>query len=155
MLNYSIKKEVDGMRYNLIEGSPSDLNLSISALTQPSGTIRWFLDFYKLSDYIIDVGLFIEFQNPGLIVSQVIMDFPVILTDLLPTITPSIVQNTIISPIKPCAFFANETDPIVGWSWIRFHNGMLQFKMVPPTNITLFKVQSEFRYQKYINIINV
>lgn len=158
-LVFDIFTDISGTSMRLQSGAPADINMTINATSQPSGEIRWFLDFFKLSTWIVDVGFYLEWETPATDITSIVFDLPLncnITPLIVPSATPPIAEDTVISPIKSCAFFEDQENPKNGKAWMRLKSSIPQFILVPEnTTNSVIKVQSEFRYQTLVNIITV
>lgn len=149
-----------------VSGTPD--NLIIVGDTAPDNLYDFMLVFYKISSFIVDVGLYIKWDTPGVSCTELYFDFPIDggLTDILPKIDVRNVgvipitslpntYNIPVSPVREASFFENIRDPLKGISWLRYEDGVLQFYMKSDSPTNLLKVTSEFRYQLKVKPIFV
>lgn len=138
-------------------------NLVVSGATAPNNLKSYFVHFFKHGEFIVDVGIYIEWDTPGMLCNHVSFSFPFSqeTMELIPMVKDGGGFEDLIvpvSPIKRASFFTDSNTWVEGETWLQINltggpPGVLTFELHSPVALSLMKVTGESRYQRELRRI--
>lgn len=139
-------------------------NLIVSGTTPPTNLKSYFVHFFKHGQFIVDVGMYIEWATSGVDCNRVSFTFPITpaTMELLPQVKDNLgFDDPVIpiSPVKRASFFTSSNTWVEGETWLQLDltggaPGVLSFEFTCPSPVNLMKITGENRYQLELRRIN-
>lgn len=169
-LSFSINSEYGNTRYEVVEGSLTDLNVAFDASTTPSNGDHWGLEFHKSND-VVDVHFIAQWGTAGSNVSGLEFDFPedflpyeenneTVYPELYPLVTLDedeyeVTETEPLYVLHTHAIFIDSSNNLTTChARLIRDNGTLKFRIDAGSGVALKRVQAHFKYLKSTPLIS-